>query len=150
MSNLAELSDEQLFNILKTLPEDKLIQVIDAMPDGQREHLLEIADEYANSVKRETSQKDFIAFVKQMWPNFISGRHHAVMAKAFERVANGELKRLIINMPPRHRLLLSTPVPTTDGWKTIESVQIGDCVFAPDGSPVRVTGKSGVYEEELF
>jgi len=37
-----------------------------------------------------------------MWPSFIGGRHHGIMADAFERVANGELKRLIINMPPRH------------------------------------------------
>ena len=37
-----------------------------------------------------------------MWPEFISGRHHAKIAKAFEKVANGETKRLIINMPPRH------------------------------------------------
>jgi len=37
-----------------------------------------------------------------MWPTFISGRHHAIMADAFERVAKGECKRLIINMPPRH------------------------------------------------
>jgi predicted phage terminase large subunit-like protein len=37
-----------------------------------------------------------------VWPTFISGRHHKIMADAFERVASGELKRLIINMPPRH------------------------------------------------
>ena len=37
-----------------------------------------------------------------MWPSFISGRHHKDMASAFERVARGELRRLIINMPPRH------------------------------------------------
>jgi len=37
-----------------------------------------------------------------MWPGFISGKHHAIMSDAFERVANGSLKRLIINMPPRH------------------------------------------------
>jgi len=37
-----------------------------------------------------------------MWSAFIPGKHHAVMADAFERVANGSLKRLIINMPPRH------------------------------------------------
>jgi hypothetical protein len=37
-----------------------------------------------------------------MWPAFISGRHHKIMADAFERIANGSLKRLIINMPPRH------------------------------------------------
>ena len=91
-----------LFELLKSLPEDKLLKVIDAMPEGQREHLLEIADEYANSVKRERGQQEFLTFVKTMWPNFISGRHHAVMARAFERVAKGELKRLIINMPPRH------------------------------------------------
>jgi predicted phage terminase large subunit-like protein len=37
-----------------------------------------------------------------MWPSFIMGRHHKIMAEAFERVARGECKRLIINMPPRH------------------------------------------------
>jgi len=37
-----------------------------------------------------------------MWPGFIGGKHHKVMADAFEQVAKGELKRLIINMPPRH------------------------------------------------
>jgi predicted phage terminase large subunit-like protein len=37
-----------------------------------------------------------------MWPGFISGKHHQIMADAFERVASGQLKRLIINMPPRH------------------------------------------------
>jgi len=43
-----------------------------------------------------------MAFVKKVWPNFIEGSHHKRMAKAFERVARGECKRLIINMPPRH------------------------------------------------
>ena len=37
-----------------------------------------------------------------MWPGFIGGKHHNIMADAFEQVAKGELKRLIINMPPRH------------------------------------------------
>lgn len=37
-----------------------------------------------------------------MWPGFIGGKHHEIMADAFEQVAKGELKRLIINMPPRH------------------------------------------------
>jgi len=51
---------------------------------------------------REQAQTKFIEFVNAVWPTFISGRHHKIMAEAFERVANGELKRLIINMPPRH------------------------------------------------
>ena len=51
---------------------------------------------------RELAQTKFIKFVERVWPTFISGRHHKRMAEAFERVANGTCKRLIINMPPRH------------------------------------------------
>jgi len=51
---------------------------------------------------RELSQQKFIKFVEKVWPSFISGAHHKRMAEAFERVANGQCKRLIINMPPRH------------------------------------------------
>ena len=51
---------------------------------------------------RELCQKRFIKFVERVWPTFISGAHHKRMAEAFERVAEGKLKRLIINMPPRH------------------------------------------------
>ena len=45
---------------------------------------------------------DFMEFVHRVWPSFINGAHHVKMARAFERVARGECKRLIINMPPRH------------------------------------------------
>ena len=51
---------------------------------------------------RELCQQKFIKFVEKVWPTFISGAHHKRMADAFERVALGECKRLIINMPPRH------------------------------------------------
>jgi predicted phage terminase large subunit-like protein len=51
---------------------------------------------------RELCQEKFIKFVERVWPTFISGAHHKRMAEAFERVANGTCKRLIINMPPRH------------------------------------------------
>jgi predicted phage terminase large subunit-like protein len=52
--------------------------------------------------ERELAQVRFIKFVERVWPTFISGPHHKRMADAFERVARGECKRLIINMPPRH------------------------------------------------
>jgi predicted phage terminase large subunit-like protein len=50
----------------------------------------------------EKCKESFIYYASHMWPGFISGKHHQIMANAFERVAKGELKRLIINMPPRH------------------------------------------------
>jgi predicted phage terminase large subunit-like protein len=51
---------------------------------------------------RKLAQNRFINFVHEVWPTFIGGKHHLKMAAAFERVAKGECKRLIINMGPRH------------------------------------------------
>ena len=52
--------------------------------------------------KNEACQDNFLTFVKTVWPGFIAGRHHKIIADKLERVAKGELKRLIINMAPRH------------------------------------------------
>ena len=52
--------------------------------------------------KQEKAQKDFMTFVKAVWPEFIEGNHHKIYAEKLNRIANGELKRLIVNMPPRH------------------------------------------------
>ena len=52
--------------------------------------------------KQEANQNDFLSFVKVVWPDFIQGYHHKIYAEKLNRVANGELKRLIVNMPPRH------------------------------------------------
>ena len=52
--------------------------------------------------KKERCRNNFLPFVREMWSAFIPGKHHRDMAEAFERVAEGKLKRLIINMPPRH------------------------------------------------
>jgi len=51
---------------------------------------------------QEKAKNNFIDFVKYVWPEAILGAHHTKMANAFDRVASGDLKRLIINMPPRH------------------------------------------------
>ena len=80
----------------------KILELIEQLPDGERASLLQVALEYQDALKREQGQEKFLSFVKSMWPGFISGRHHAVMAKKFEEIAAGKLKRLIINCPPRH------------------------------------------------
>ena len=43
-----------------------------------------------------------MSFVKHVWPDFIEGSHHKIVAEKFNQIAEGKLKRLIINMPPRH------------------------------------------------
>jgi predicted phage terminase large subunit-like protein len=51
---------------------------------------------------QDRSRKNFLDFVRYVWPEAILGEHHKKMAAAFDRIANGTLKRLIVNMPPRH------------------------------------------------
>ena len=68
----------------------------------QDERRLKLELRLAQLQKNETCQKKFLSFVKMIWPSFIQGRHHEIIADKLERVANGELKRLIINMAPRH------------------------------------------------
>ena len=45
---------------------------------------------------------DYFTFVKEIWPEFIEGSHHRIFAEKLQQVAEGRLKRLIVNMPPRH------------------------------------------------
>jgi len=80
----------------------KLYDLISQLPDGEREGIIAMAMQYQDAISREKGKNSFLSFVKTMWPGFISGRHHAVMAKKFEDLASGKTKRLIINMPPRH------------------------------------------------
>jgi len=82
---------------LKDIP-----QILPLLSQAEQEKLLAELAHLEKLQGRKKSQTRFIDFVGAVWPTFISGRHHAIMASAFERVANGECKRLIINMPPRH------------------------------------------------
>jgi predicted phage terminase large subunit-like protein len=81
---------------------DKMFQTISGLPEKEKSSILKLLADYEAVKKTEACRKDFLSFVKEMWPAFINGRHHKIMADAFNRVADGTLKRLIINMPPRH------------------------------------------------
>ena len=87
------MDPQKLQNLLKILPN---------LPEAQLRDLIVSLDEQEILAEREEARDSFMAFVKKVWPHFIEGSHHKRMAKAFERVARGECKRLIINMPPRH------------------------------------------------
>ena len=78
-----------------------LTQIKNLNADQQAE-ILSLLDELQAAKNREQCSDSFLNFVGEMWSAFIHGKHHEIMAEAFEKVANGELQRLIINMPPRH------------------------------------------------
>ena len=87
------MSPQELQNLLKILP---------TLPESQLRDLYVSLEEHEAVSKRERAATNFMSFVKKVWPSFVEGAHHKRMARAFERVARGELKRLIVNMPPRH------------------------------------------------
>ena len=51
---------------------------------------------------QQHGRDSFLGFSRYVWPDAIISSHHERMASAFDRIADGTLKRLIINMPPRH------------------------------------------------
>ena len=79
-----------------------LEQNLGKMTPAQLRSLLSELDTTVEAKSKENCQENFMDFVHRVWPNFIDGAHHKEMAVAFEKVARGECKRLIINMPPRH------------------------------------------------
>ena len=81
---------------------NEIDKLLENLPVAEQEVLLAELEEYRRALDRETAQASFISYIKMMWPGFVAGRHHAIMAKKFEDIASGKLKRLIINMPPRH------------------------------------------------
>ena len=72
------------------------------LTDAELESLGKHLDKYKELHDREEYQDKFLKFVKHVWPSFIAGDHHKIFGEKLEKVARGELKRLIVNMPPRH------------------------------------------------
>ena len=75
---------------------------IQNLPADTKKEYLKTALLLEERKKEQGIRDDFLQFVKYMWPEFIEGEHHKIMADKFNRIANGEIKRVIINMAPRH------------------------------------------------
>ena len=79
---------------LELLPKEKLIKL----------------KKLLDAEKILSARNDFLFFVKQVWPDFIcrdatepsDWGHHQIIADKLNKVSEGKIKRLIINMPPRH------------------------------------------------
>jgi predicted phage terminase large subunit-like protein len=87
---------------LADFTKEELETAIKNAPPTAKLHIATLKNELTLRHRQQEATTDFMKFVEEVWPGFIHGRHHEKMARAFERVANGEVKRLIINMPPRH------------------------------------------------
>ena len=72
---------------------------------------------------------------------YLENWHIDLIAEHLEAVTAGQIKRLLINMPPRYAKLAadSTPILTANrGWVTHGELVVGDRVFGLDGRPTEV------------
>ena len=74
----------------------------DGLTPDEKARLLELEKSIELDKAKPKIKDDFLSFVKYVWPEFIEGSHHKKINKKFNDLASGKIKRLIINMPPRH------------------------------------------------
>ena len=78
------------------------IDKINKLPPDIRNRVKKLFFSIKEEDKKEKAQNDFLEFTKRIWPDFIEGEHHKIIAEKFNDLASGKIKRLIVNMPPRH------------------------------------------------
>jgi predicted phage terminase large subunit-like protein len=75
---------------------------LNRLPPDVKKQFLKLALKLSEKKKKSQVHDDFLSFVKHVWPEFIEGDHHKKISEKFNQLALGKIKRLIINMPPRH------------------------------------------------
>jgi predicted phage terminase large subunit-like protein len=58
--------------------------------------------DWADPAASVEARGSLLAYAKLQWPGFRTAPHHKLIADHLEAVARGEIKRLMISMPPRH------------------------------------------------
>ena len=106
---------------------------ISKLPADVRKKFKQLQLLHAEKKIQNKAKNDFLSFVKCMWPDFIEGSHHRHIAEKFNKLATGEINRLIINMPPRHTksefasyLLPSWMVGRNPKLKIIQATHTGE------------------------
>ena len=75
---------------------------LQALPDEVLKETLLLEEQLKKLDTRDLARDKFMVYAKHVYDGFIEGRHHKIIAEKLEAIAKGKLKRLIVNMPPRH------------------------------------------------
>ena len=77
---------------------------ISKLPADVRKTFKRLQVMHAEKKIQNKAKEDFLSFVKCMWPDFIEGSHHRHIAEKFNKLATGEISRLIVNMPQTYKI----------------------------------------------
>lgn len=89
---------------------------------------------------KAASRNRLINFARSMQPDLALEPFHVVYYTLLDKFAHGEIKKMIVQMPPQHGKEISDNqiVATTKGLKKHGDLIVGDYVFGRDGTPVKV------------
>ena len=77
----------QDIDIKKLLEED-----LENLPPDTRKKYKRYLVQLDRKQKHKKITTDFLTFVKHVWPEFIEGYHHKIIAEKFNKLATGEIK----------------------------------------------------------
>lgn len=95
--------------------------------------------------RRELARRSMLGYVRYMMPEYEVNWHHELMCRYLDKFVSGEIKKLIVTIPPQHgkELAYDTPVLTFNrGWVSHGELVVGDIVFGRNGEPVKVLALS--------
>lgn len=91
-------------------------------------------------IVKAAARHRLINFARYMQPDLSLEPFHVVYYTLLDKFAHGEIKKMIVQMPPQHGKEISDNqiVATTKGLKKHGDLIVGDYVFGRDGTPVKV------------
>jgi len=69
---------------------------ISKLPADVRKTFKQLKILHAEKKIQSKAKNDFLSFVKCVWPEFVEGSHHRHIAEKFNKLATGEINRLIV------------------------------------------------------
>lgn len=81
----------------------------------EQAHMKALLNTPVDKINKILAERSLAEFVKQMWPYidphpYVHGWHIDCICEHMEAVVNGEIKRILINIPPRHMKSISISV----------------------------------------
>jgi predicted phage terminase large subunit-like protein len=108
MKTYEDYQEEVLeYQLLLEEYQDYVAQHLEFMDDADAGEIATMIEAVEKKLDVAECKTSFMPYARRMWKAtfgtaMIEGEHLRIMANAFERIAAGTLKRLIISVPPRH------------------------------------------------
>lgn len=80
----------------------QMVEHLEAYAPAEQRHILSLVEQLHSKFTVIDAQEDLIAFCKAMQSDYITGKHHRILADLLMNVATGDKDRVCVNIPPRH------------------------------------------------